>query len=95
MEGYWNAPEETARALRDGWLHTGDIGSVDNEGYTFLVDRKKEMISAGRSASRLPSSRRRCSNILTLWIAASSAFPIPTPAKCPTLSSWCERDDAR
>ena len=44
MEGYWNAPEETARALRDGWLHTGDIGSVDSEGYTFLVDRKKEMI---------------------------------------------------
>jgi long-chain acyl-CoA synthetase len=44
MQGYWNAPEETARVLRDGWLHTGDIGSVDEDGYTFLVDRKKEMI---------------------------------------------------
>lgn len=44
MQGYWNAPEETARALRDGWLHTGDIGYVDADGYLFIVDRKKEMI---------------------------------------------------
>jgi long-chain acyl-CoA synthetase len=44
MQGYWNAPEESARALRNGWLHTGDIGSVDKDGYTYLVDRKKEMI---------------------------------------------------
>jgi long-chain acyl-CoA synthetase len=44
MQGYWNAPDETARALRSGWLHTGDIGSVDEDGYTYVVDRKKEMI---------------------------------------------------
>jgi len=44
MQGYWNAPEETARVLRGGWLHTGDIGFVDKDGYTYLVDRKKEMI---------------------------------------------------
>ena len=44
MQGYWNAPEETARALRDGWLHTGDLGRVDEEGYLYLVARKKEMI---------------------------------------------------
>jgi long-chain acyl-CoA synthetase len=44
MQGYWKAPEETARALRDGWLYTGDIGSIDAGGYTYLVDRKKEMI---------------------------------------------------
>ncbi len=44
MQGYWKAPEETARALRDGWLYTGDIGHVDEEGYTYIVDRKKEMI---------------------------------------------------
>jgi long-chain acyl-CoA synthetase len=44
MQGYWNAPEETARALRDGWLYTGDIGWVDDEGYIYVVDRKKEMI---------------------------------------------------
>jgi long-chain acyl-CoA synthetase len=44
MAGYWKAPEETAQALRDGWLHTGDIGHVDADGYTYIVDRKKEMI---------------------------------------------------
>jgi long-chain acyl-CoA synthetase len=44
MKGYWNAPEETARALRNGWLYTGDIGRVDDEGYIYIVDRKKEMI---------------------------------------------------
>jgi long-chain acyl-CoA synthetase len=44
MQGYWNAPDESARVLRDGWLHSGDIGSVDEDGYTFIVDRKKEMI---------------------------------------------------
>ena len=44
MQGYWNAPEETARTLRNGWLYTGDIGRVDDQGYAFIVDRKKEMI---------------------------------------------------
>jgi long-chain acyl-CoA synthetase len=44
MKGYWKAPEETARVLSGGWLHTGDIGWVDEDGYAFVVDRKKEMI---------------------------------------------------
>jgi long-chain acyl-CoA synthetase len=44
MKGYWNAPEETARTLRNGWLYTGDIGWVDEDGYIYIVDRKKEMI---------------------------------------------------
>jgi acyl-CoA synthetase (AMP-forming)/AMP-acid ligase II len=44
MKGYWKAPEETAQTLRDGWLYTGDIGHVDEDGYTYIVDRKKEMI---------------------------------------------------
>lgn len=44
MKGYWNAPEATAEALRGGWLHTGDIGRVDEQGYVYLLDRKKEMI---------------------------------------------------
>jgi long-chain acyl-CoA synthetase len=44
MKGYWKAPEETARALRNGWLYTGDIGHIDADGYTYIVDRKKEMI---------------------------------------------------
>jgi len=44
MQGYWKAPEETARALRGGWLHTGDIARKDAQGYVYIVDRKKEMI---------------------------------------------------
>jgi long-chain acyl-CoA synthetase len=44
MQGYWKAPEATAAALRDGWYYSGDIGYVDEHGYTFIQDRKKEMI---------------------------------------------------
>jgi long-chain acyl-CoA synthetase len=44
MKGYWNRPEETSRALRHGWLYTGDIGHMDEEGYFYIVDRKKDMI---------------------------------------------------
>jgi acyl-CoA synthetase (AMP-forming)/AMP-acid ligase II len=47
MPGYYNRPDETARALRDGWLHTGDLGYVDEDGYLYLVDRKKDMIDSG------------------------------------------------
>lgn len=44
MQGYLKAPEETARALRNGWLYTGDIGHLDEDGHMYIVDRKKEMI---------------------------------------------------
>jgi long-chain acyl-CoA synthetase len=47
MRGYWRRPEETAQALRDGWLFTGDIARVDEDGYFVIVDRKKDLIISG------------------------------------------------
>lgn len=47
MLGYWNKPEETKQALRDGWLYTGDLATVDEDGYFYIVGRKKEMIIIG------------------------------------------------
>jgi long-chain acyl-CoA synthetase len=44
MKGYWNRPEETAIALRDGWLYTGDVARMDEDGYFYIVQRKKDMI---------------------------------------------------
>lgn len=45
MQGYWNRPADTAQALRGGWLHSGDIGRMDGDGYVFIVDRVKDMIN--------------------------------------------------
>jgi long-chain acyl-CoA synthetase len=47
MRGYRGLPEETASALRDGWLYTGDIGEFDHDGYLFIRDRKKDMVIVG------------------------------------------------
>jgi len=47
MKGYWNRPAETAQTLRGGWLYTGDIARMDEDGYFFLVGRKKDMIICG------------------------------------------------
>ncbi len=46
MKGYWNRPEATAEALKDGWLYTGDIARMDEDGYFYIVGRKKELIKA-------------------------------------------------
>jgi acyl-CoA synthetase (AMP-forming)/AMP-acid ligase II len=47
MKGYYNAPDKTAEAIVDGWLHTGDIGHLDAEGYLYVTDRKKDMLITG------------------------------------------------
>ncbi|HEY0939762.1 MAG TPA: long-chain-fatty-acid--CoA ligase [Steroidobacter sp.] len=47
MLGYWNKPEETAKALKEGWMHTGDAGYMDEDGFIFIADRLKDMIVTG------------------------------------------------
>ncbi len=47
MKGYWNLPDESAEALRGGWMHTGDAGVLDDEGYVYVQDRVKDMIVSG------------------------------------------------
>jgi acyl-CoA synthetase (AMP-forming)/AMP-acid ligase II len=53
IDGYWNKPKETAELLRSGWLHTGDMGRLDEDGYLYIVDRKKDVIVSG--AEKIPS----------------------------------------
>ena len=47
MKGYWKLPDETDETIRNGWLNTGDMGNIDEKGYIFIVDRKKDMIISG------------------------------------------------
>ncbi|MDH3641774.1 MAG: AMP-binding protein, partial [Gammaproteobacteria bacterium] len=47
MDGYWNNPDASAEALRNGWMHTGDMGYRNADGYLFITDRKKDMIVTG------------------------------------------------
>ena len=47
MKGYWNRPDATAAAVRDGWFHTGDVARMDGDGYFFIVGRQKDLIIRG------------------------------------------------
>ena len=56
MKGYWNRPEVNAEVLRGGWMHTGDLGAMDEEGFLYVLDRKKDMIKTGERECLLARS---------------------------------------
>ena len=64
MQGYWMRPEETKTALRGGWLHTGDVGHMDKEGYVYITDRVKDMINVS-GFKVWPRLRRSPSGVLS------------------------------
>ena len=63
MAGYWRNPEASASTLKDGWLHTGDIGAFDAEGYLTLKDRSKDVIIWAAPTSIHARSRKCCSSM--------------------------------
>ncbi len=71
MQGYWGNPEATAEALRDGWLHTGDVGEIDDDGYIRITDRKKDIIVLSGGDNVAP---QRVEGLLTLQPEISQAM---------------------
>ena len=80
MKGYWNMPEETANTLRAGWLHTGDIAVMDEDGYFKIVDRKKDMILGAGGFNIYP---REVEDVLYEYpkVLEVAAAGIPVPDK--------------
>lgn len=77
MQGYWKLPEQTAQALRNGWMHTGDGGWMDEEGYLFITDRLKDMIiSGGENIFSAEVENALCQHPA---VAACAVIGIPSP----------------
>lgn len=75
MLGYWQRPDENAEVLRDGWLYTGDIAEMDEDGYFRIVDRKKEIIIV----SGLNAFPREVENVVTSYPGVTEAAAIGVP----------------
>jgi long-chain acyl-CoA synthetase len=86
MKGYWNMPTETANAMRDGWLYTGDITRMDEDGYFYIEDRKKDMIIAG-GYNIYP---REVEEVLVTHPAVMEAAVagVPDPKRGETVVAW-------
>ena len=86
MQGYWNRPEETAEILRNGWLFTGDIGYMDEDGYLFITSRKKDLIKCGG----FQVWPREVEEILMMHpaIAEVCVAGIPDPRQVEAVKAW-------
>ena len=97
MKGYWNKPEQTAQVVRDGWMHTGDGGYLDADGYLYIVDRLKDMIISGgenvysaevENALASHPGVAQCAVIGVpdeKWGERVHAVVVPRPGQAPTL----------
>ncbi len=110
MRGYWNNPAATAAAMRGGWLHTGDLGSVDGDGNLCLLDRSNDVIISGgsniypREIEDVLLAHPRVAEVCVvgrrhpLWGEEVVAFVVPQPAAPPSpkeLDDWCLAQVAR
>ncbi|MFZ0544940.1 MAG: long-chain fatty acid--CoA ligase [Candidatus Promineifilaceae bacterium] len=89
MKGYWNMPTETENTLRDGWLYTGDIARMDEDGYFYIEDRKKDMIIAGGYniyPREVEEVLARHPGVLEVTVAG-----VPDPRRGETVKAWIVR----
>jgi len=77
FKGYWKNPEATQEALRGGWFHTGDIGTMDEDGYLYIMDRKKDMIISGGENIASPEVERVIYELPAVLEAAVVGIPHP------------------
>ncbi len=104
MAGYWRRPDETALTLRDGWLHTGDVAVMDEEGYFFIVDRSKDLIISGgynvypREIEEVLHAHPKVADVAAVGVPHRSrgevvkVFVVPAPGEPPTreeLQAFC------
>ncbi|MGD0436630.1 MAG: AMP-binding protein, partial [Bryobacteraceae bacterium] len=104
MKGYWNRPDINAEVLRGGWMHTGDYGAFDEEGFLYILDRKKDMIKTGSENVYSPEVESMlCSHPAVLeaavigvpeptWAEAIRAVVVPRPGAAVSeaeVISWC------
>ncbi len=93
MSGYWNMPEETARTIKDGVLHTGDLGYMDEDGYFYIVDRAKDMYRSGgenvypAEIEKILAGHPKVQNVAIIgvpddkWGETGMAFVLPNPGE--------------
>ena len=94
FRGYFNRPDETAAAIRDGWFHTGDLARRDPEGYLYIVDRKKDMVLSG--GFNIYSKEVECALILHPDIADAAVIGVPDETFGEAVAAFVEtRGDAR
>lgn len=104
MKGYWNRPDETANALRNGWLYTGDLATMDEDGYFYIVDRKKDMVIVGgynvypREVDEVLLANPKIADAVTVGISDGmrgetlKAYVVPEPGEELTKAdvvAWC------